>query len=72
MCMQLCIFPILLIIGMPLTLIMFGTNWMSSLYGTAAQEPTGNITNSKYLEITNHSYVEEPLFTIVNGTVLNN
>lgn len=35
-------------------------------------EPTGNATNSKYIEITDHSYEEGPLFTIVDGTIFNN
>ncbi len=35
-------------------------------------KPTGNVTNTKYLAITEHSYVEGPLFTIINGTVVNN
>lgn len=35
-------------------------------------EPTGNAINSKYLEITDHSYAEGLLFTIVNGMIFNN
>lgn len=35
-------------------------------------EPTGNAINSKYLEITDHSYADGLLFTIVNGTIFNN
>ena len=38
----------------------------------SAAKPTSNVTNTKYLTITEHSYVESPLFTIVNGTVFNN
>ncbi|HYZ59957.1 MAG TPA: FxLYD domain-containing protein [Nitrososphaeraceae archaeon] len=39
---------------------------------TIPAEPTGNTTDSKYLEITNHTYTEGPLFTLVEGTVFNN
>jgi hypothetical protein len=41
------------------------------ILGTA-QQPLGNATNSKYLEIIDHSFGEDFLFTIVNGTVVNN
>lgn len=34
--------------------------------------PTGDVLNSKYLEITNHSFSEDLLFTIVNGSIINN
>jgi len=37
-----------------------------------AQQPLGNATNSKYLEIIDHFFGEDFLFTIVNGTVVNN
>ncbi|MGH9977718.1 MAG: FxLYD domain-containing protein, partial [Nitrososphaeraceae archaeon] len=32
----------------------------------------GDVINTKYLEITNHSFSEDLLFTIVNGTIVNN
>jgi hypothetical protein len=32
----------------------------------------GEVLNTKYLEITNHTFSEDLLFTIVNGTLLNN
>ncbi len=44
---------------------------VSPIFGSIIAVP-GNATNSKYLEITNHSFTEGPLFTVVNGTVLNN
>ncbi|MGH9979906.1 MAG: FxLYD domain-containing protein [Nitrososphaeraceae archaeon] len=34
--------------------------------------PVGNVHNTKYLEITNHTFSEDLLFTIVNGTLINN
>jgi hypothetical protein len=34
--------------------------------------PTGDVLNTKYLEITNHTFSEDFLFTIVNGTLINN
>jgi hypothetical protein len=33
--------------------------------------PTGDALNTKYLEITNHTFSEDVLFTIVNGTLIN-
>jgi hypothetical protein len=39
---------------------------------TNSDQPTGNITNTKYLEVTNQSFSEDLLFTVVNGTVINN
>lgn len=33
--------------------------------------PTGDVLNTKYLEITNHTFSEDLLFTIVNGTLIN-
>jgi hypothetical protein len=35
-------------------------------------KPTGDVLNTKYLEITNHTFSEDLLFTIVNGTLINN
>ena len=34
--------------------------------------PIGEVLNTKYLEITNHTFFEDLLFTIVNGTLVNN
>ncbi len=34
--------------------------------------PIGDVLNTKYLEITNHTFFEDLLFTIVNGTLVNN
>lgn len=34
--------------------------------------PAGDVLNTKYLEITNHTFSEDLLFTIVNGTLINN
>jgi hypothetical protein len=34
--------------------------------------PLGDVLNTKYLEITNHAFSEDLLFTIVNGTLINN
>jgi hypothetical protein len=33
--------------------------------------PAGDILNTKYLEITNHTFSKDLLFTIVNGTLIN-
>lgn len=41
------------------------------VHGSTGQ-PAGNVINSKYLEIIDHSYGEDLLFTIVNDTVANN
>ena len=38
----------------------------------ATSTPVGNVHNTKYLEITNHTFSEDLLFTIVNGTLINN
>jgi hypothetical protein len=34
--------------------------------------PTGDVINTKYLEITTHTFSKDLLFTIVNGTLINN
>jgi hypothetical protein len=34
--------------------------------------PTGDVINTKYFEITNHTFSKDLLFTIVNGTLINN
>jgi hypothetical protein len=38
----------------------------------ATVNPAGDVLNTKYLEITNHTFSEDLLFTIVNGTLINN
>ena len=45
-----------------------------SISGTSntTSTPMGNVLNTKYLEITNHTFSEDLLFTIVNGTLINN
>ena len=47
---------------------------MSSTSDTSnnTSTPTGDVLNTKYLEITNHTFSEDLLFTIVNGTLINN
>jgi hypothetical protein len=72
--MELKSFPTILVIASVLTGGIIGLIHLTSVNGSitaTTREPTGNVNNSKYLEITNHSYTAEPLFTIVNGTVLN-
>lgn len=49
-----------------------GTSNVTQIPTSAAGLPTGDVINSKYLEITNHSFSEDILFTIVNGTIVNN
>jgi hypothetical protein len=49
-----------------------GTISNTTTVSTATVQPTGNVTNTKYLEVTNHSFSKDLLFTIVNGTVINN
>ena len=44
----------------------------ASVSGSAEVGPQGNATNSKYLQIKDHSFTEGLLFTIINGTVSNN
>jgi hypothetical protein len=70
--MQLTGFRILLVIILLSTGGLTGFIDIASVYGTVLSEPTGNATNSKYLEITNHTYTEGPLFTLIEGTVFNN
>jgi hypothetical protein len=38
----------------------------------ATVNPAGDVLNTKYLEITNHTFSEDLLFTIINGTLINN
>lgn len=44
----------------------------TSEVANTTSNPTGDVLNSKYLEITNHSFSEDLLFTIVNGSIINN
>jgi hypothetical protein len=56
-----------------------GTVWSSSNSTTlpasgvsnTTSTPTGDALNTKYLQITNHTFSEDLLFTIVNGTLIN-
>jgi hypothetical protein len=63
--------PIFLVVSLIIGNVYAATN---SVFGSTAieAEPTGEATNTKYLEITDHSYAEGLLFTIVNGTIFNN
>jgi hypothetical protein len=49
-----------------------GTCNVTQVSTSAADLPAGDVINTKYLEITNHSFSEDFLFTIVNGTIVNN
>jgi hypothetical protein len=67
--------PKFLPIGIALSLAgtMLGLSYAVSGYGsTGTTGPEGTAANSKYLEITNHTYSVGDLFTLVNGTVSNN
>jgi hypothetical protein len=48
------------------------TNLQLSNISETTSNPIGNVLNTKYLEITNHTFSEDLLFTIVNGTLINN
>jgi hypothetical protein len=58
----------------PLGVVFSSSNLTSSITGTSntTSTPAGNVHNTKYLEITNHTFSEDLLFTIVNGTLINN
>lgn len=49
-----------------------GTTDTTRVSRSITDQPSGNATNTKYLQITNHSFYEDLLFTTVNGTVINN
>jgi hypothetical protein len=49
-----------------------GTSNVTQISTSATDLPAGDVINTKYLEITNHSFSEDLLFTIVNGTIVNN
>lgn len=66
-------FPITIGIALSLATAMLGLSYVISGYAsTGGTGPEGTTANSKYLEITNHTYSVGPLFTLVNGTVSNN
>ncbi|HZD35694.1 MAG TPA: FxLYD domain-containing protein [Nitrososphaeraceae archaeon] len=48
------------------------SNLDNLISSSASNSPVGDILNSKYLEISNYSFSKDLLFTIVNGTVINN
>jgi hypothetical protein len=56
----------------PLGVVFSSSNLTSSITGTSNTTSAGNVHNTKYLEITNHTFSEDLLFTIVNGTLINN
>ena len=51
---------------------------VSSVYASpldlseTSTKPIGDAINSKYLSILNHSYYDDILFTVVNGSLINN
>ena len=48
------------------------TTLLSSDISNTTNAPSGDVINTKYLEITNHTFSEDLLSTIVNGTLINN
>jgi hypothetical protein len=52
--------------------LVIGTSNITQTSTSTTDLPTGDVMNTKYLEITNHSFSEDLLFTIVNGTIVNN
>jgi hypothetical protein len=48
------------------------TTLLTSDISNTTNAPFGDVINSKYLEITNHTFSEDLLSTIVNGTLVNN
>jgi hypothetical protein len=48
------------------------TTLLTSDISNTANAPSGDVINTKYLEITNHTFSEDLLSTIVNGTLVNN
>lgn len=59
----------------PLDVVFSSSNLTSSSItdtSNTTSTPAGNVHNTKYLEITNHTFSEDLLFTIVNGTLINN
>jgi hypothetical protein len=45
---------------------------LTSDISNTTNAPSGDVINTKYLEITNHTFSEDLLSTIVNGTLVNN
>jgi hypothetical protein len=48
------------------------TTLSTSDISNTTNAPSGDVINTKYLEITNHTFSEDLLSTIVNGTLINN
>ena len=48
------------------------TTLLTSDISNTTNAPSGDVINTKYLEITNHTFSEDLLSTIVNGTLVNN
>lgn len=44
----------------------------TSEVANTTSNPTGEVLNSKYLKIINHTFSEDLLFTLVNGSIINN
>jgi hypothetical protein len=63
---------LLIAIGIGMLDFATGTSNVTQVSTSAADLPAGDVINTKYLEITNHSFSEDLLFTIVNGTIVNN
>lgn len=49
-----------------------GTTNMTGVSTNGTGSPLGNVTNTKYLEVIDHAFSEDLLFSIVNGTIVNN
>jgi len=49
-----------------------GTTNTTGVSTNGTGSPLGNVTNTKYLEVIDHAFSEDLLFSIVNGTVVNN
>jgi hypothetical protein len=62
----------LIAIGIGMMAFATGTSNVTQVSTSAADLPAGDVINTKYLEIINHSFSEDLLFTIVNGTIVNN
>ena len=49
-----------------------GTTNTTGVSTSGTSNPLGNVTNTKYLEVIDHAFSEDLLFSIVNGTIVNN
>lgn len=49
-----------------------GTTNTTGVSTNGTGSPLGNVTNTKYLEVIDHAFSEDLLFSIVNGTIVNN